>query len=64
MFEGDNLNDTAKKLLKDYPDLKEQHLHKLNNLSDSDRSNKKDYIHIMNNNLDLIKQELYQDQKN
>lgn len=60
MFEGDKLNDIAKDLLDEYPDLKKQQLHKLNNLSDSDRSNKRDYIHIMNNNLDLLKQELYQ----
>lgn len=59
-FKGDSLNDTAKNLLEHYPDLKKQELHKLNNLSDDDRTNKKDYINIMNNNLDLIKQELYQ----
>ena len=59
-FEGDELNDKAKQLLADYPDLKEQKLHKLNILTDSDRTNKKNYINIMNNNLDLIKQELYQ----
>jgi len=59
-FKGDSLNDTAKNLLDHYPDLKKQELHKLNNLSDDDRTNKKDYINIMNNNLDLIKQELYQ----
>lgn len=60
MFKGDNLNDTAQDLLDSYPDLKKAELHKLNNLSDSDRSNKLDYINIMNNNLDLIRQELYQ----
>ena len=59
-FDGDSLNDTAEQLLTAYPDLKEQKLHKLNILTDSDRTNKKDYINIMNNNLDLIKQELYQ----
>ena len=59
-FEGDSTNTTAKELLKKYPDLKEQKLHKLNNLTDNDRANNKDYINIMNNNLDLIKQELYQ----
>ena len=59
-FKGDSLNDTAKNLLDHYPDLKKQELHKLNNLSDDDRTNKKHYINIMNNNLDLIKQELYQ----
>ena len=41
-------------------DLKRQNLHKLNNLSDDDRSNKLTYINIMNNNLDYIRQELYQ----
>lgn len=60
MFKGDNLNDTAQDLLDSYPDLKKAELHKLNNLSDDDRSNKLDYINIMNNNLDLIRQELYQ----
>ena len=60
MFDGDSVNSVAKQLLKTYPNLKEQKLHKLINLTDSDRSNNKDYINIMNNNLDLIKQELYQ----
>ena len=59
-FEGDSLNDTAKDLLNTYSDLKRQNLHKLNNLSDDDRSNKLTYINIMNNNLDYIRQELYQ----
>lgn len=60
MFQGDSLNDNAQKLLDDYPDLKTQELHKLDNLSDSDRSDNLDYIDIMNNNLDLLQQELYQ----
>ena len=60
MFKGDNLNDTAQDLLDSYPDLKKAELHKLDNLSDDDRSNKLNYINIMNNNLDLIRQELYQ----
>ena len=55
-----SLNDTAKDLLDTYSDLKRQNLHKLNNLSDDDRTNKLTYINIMNNNLDLIRQELYQ----
>lgn len=59
-FDGDSLNDTAKDLLDTYSDLKRQNLHKLNNLSDDDRTNKLTYINIMNNNLDLIRQELYQ----
>ena len=60
MFDGDSLNDKAKELLDKHSNLKRQKLHKLNNLSDEDRTNKLTYINIMNNNLDLIRQELYQ----
>lgn len=59
-FVGESLNDNAKNLLDTYSDLQRQNLHKLNNLSDDDRTNKLSYINIMNNNLDFIKQELYQ----
>jgi len=59
-FKNDKLNTNASKLLEKYPDIKKQELHKIDNLSDSDRENKKDYISIMNENLELIKQELYQ----
>ena len=59
-FTDDKVNDKAQELLDEYPDLKKEELHKLNNLSDSDRANKLTYINIMNNNLDLIRQELYQ----
>lgn len=61
-FEGDTINDTAQELLDTYPDLQEASLHKLDNLSDEDRTNKLTYLNIMNNNLDLIRQELYQGQ--
>lgn len=59
-FKGEQLNDNAKSLLEQYSDLKQLELHRLDNISDSDRTNKKDYISIMNDNLELIKQELYQ----
>ena len=59
-FTDDKVNDKAQELLDEYPDLKKEELHKLNNLSDSDRANKLTYINIMNNNLDWIRQELYQ----
>lgn len=59
-FKDDKLSDNAKELLENNPDVKKQELHKLNNLSDDDRSNKKDYLSIMNDNLELLKQELYQ----
>lgn len=60
MFKGDKLGDNAKELLEKYSDVKKQELHKLDNLSDSDRSNNKNYLTIMNENLDLLKNELYQ----
>lgn len=60
MFKGDKLGDNAKKLLEKYSDVKKHELHKLDNLSDSDRSNNKNYLTIMNENLDLLKNELYQ----
>lgn len=59
-FKGEKLNDTVTEILNKYKDLKKQELHKLDNLSDNDRENKKDYLSIMNDNLELIKQELYQ----
>ncbi|MBR2248503.1 MAG: zinc ABC transporter substrate-binding protein [Bacilli bacterium] len=59
-FKGDKLNGTAKQLLENHSNVKTQDLNKLDNLSDSDRTNKRDYITIMNNNLDLLKKELYQ----
>ena len=59
-FKGDKLNSATKKLLKEYPNIKIQSLNKLDNLTDSDRTNKKDYISIMNSNLELLKKELYQ----
>jgi zinc transport system substrate-binding protein len=60
MFSGETLNDNAKKLMDEYTDIQKLELHKLNNITDSERSNGDDYISIMENNLDLIKQELYQ----
>ena len=34
-------------------------LNSLSNLSDSERNNKSDYLSIMNENINLLKQELY-----
>ena len=59
-FKGDKLNKTAKELLKNHSNVKTQDLNKLDNLSDNDRSNNRNYITIMNSNLDLLKKELYQ----
>lgn len=59
-FKNDKLNDNAKKILEKYSDVKKQELHKLDNITDTERDENKDYISIMNDNLELIKQELYQ----
>ena len=60
LFKNEELNDTAKKVMEKYPDFKELRLNKLDVISDNDRSENKDYISLMNENLDLLKQELYQ----
>ena len=60
MFVGDKQNDNIKDLLTKYPDIKILELHKINNISDKERSNKKGYITLMNDNLDLLKKELYE----
>lgn len=59
-FKNDTLSDNAKKILEDYPDIKNQQLHRLDNISDTERSEKKDYEQIITENLELLKQELYQ----
>lgn len=59
-FEGEELSDNAKEITNEYTDIKVQKLHKLDNLSDLERSEKKDYLSIMTDNLELLKQELYQ----
>lgn len=60
MFKGQKLNDNAKKLADKYPDMNKLELHKLDNISDDERKEKHNYISIMNDNLELIKKELYQ----
>ena len=59
-FKGDTLSNNSKKLLEQYSDLKEVKLHKIDNLTDKEREEKKDYVSLMNDNLDLLKQEMYQ----
>jgi zinc transport system substrate-binding protein len=60
MFKDQTLSDNAKKVMEDNPNVQKLELHKLNNISDSERSDGSDYISIMENNLELIKKELYQ----
>lgn len=59
-FNGEELTNNTKILMEKYPDLKQLELHKLDNLTDKEREEKDDYFSIMNKNLDLLKQELYQ----
>ena len=59
-FKGDTLSNNAKKILENNEDVKEVQLHKIDNLSDKERADKINYIDLMNNNLTLLKQELYQ----
>ena len=59
-FKGEKTSEKANGLLKKYPDIKTLELHKLDNISDSERSEKKNYLTIMQDNLESLKQELYQ----
>ena len=59
-FKESKLNTVASDLITKNPTIKELKLNKLDVISDSDRNENKDYIDLMNENLDLLKQELYQ----
>ena len=60
LFKGQKANENAQNLLNNHGDVKTIGLHKLDNLSDEERSEKEDYTTIMNDNLESIKKELYQ----
>ena len=60
LFKGEEANENTKKLLDTYTDIQKLELHKLDNISDTERSNKENYNTIMRSNLELIKKELYQ----
>ena len=60
IFKNQNLPDNATKFLEENNSIKKIELHKLDNLTDTERSEKKNYETITNENLDLLKQELYQ----
>ncbi len=59
-FVDEEKSDNAENIINEYANVKIVELHKLDNISDSERSEAKDYLIIMENNLDLLKQELYQ----
>ncbi len=60
LFRNQELNENAKKLVETYPSISQIELHKLDNITGEERSEKEDYISIMEDNLELIKKELYQ----
>lgn|SRR5574344_632382 len=60
MFNNDNSNDTIDTLVKTYG-LKIVYLNDLSNLSDTDRKNNKDYVSVMNDNIDALRAEIYND---
>ena len=59
-FNGDSLSDNSKNILDEYENVKEVKLHRIDNLTGKEREDKKDYMDLMNDNLTLLKQELYQ----
>ena len=59
-FKNQKFGDNAQKLLDTYTDVKAVELHKLDNISDEERRNKKDYLGITSDNLEFIKREIYQ----
>ena len=60
LFKGKELSENAKRIQEEYPDVKTIELHRLDNITDQERSEKEDYVTIMKDNLELIKKELYQ----
>ena len=60
LFKGQEVNDNTQTLLDNYSGLQTMELHKLDNITDAERSEKKDYVTIMEDNLEAIKKELYQ----
>lgn len=59
-FKNQQFGDNAKKLLDSYSNVSAIELHKLDNISDEERREKKDYILLTSDNLELIKREIYQ----
>lgn len=58
-FKGEELSENAKAIMENYS-ISTSELHKLDNITDQERSEKDDYISITKDNLELIKKELYQ----
>ena len=59
VIKGHKNNDYTNKLLEEIPSLKVIEIDPINNISTSDKNEGVDYITIMNDNIDKLKQELY-----
>ena len=59
-FKNEKLSPNAEEVIKYNNNIKKLELNRIDNISDNDRDEGKDYITLMNENLDLLKQELYQ----
>lgn len=59
-FKGDEDNENVTKLISENENLQTLEIHKLDNITDEERSESKGYVEIMEDNLELIKKELYQ----
>lgn len=57
-LDAENLSDIVKEFQVN-TDVKILELHKIDNLTDKQRSENEDYISLLNNNIDLLKQEVY-----
>lgn len=57
-FKNDEQSNNCKNMLAKYTDIRTLELHKLDVLSDEERDEKKDYLTIMEDNLNLLNQEL------
>lgn len=59
-FKNEKLSPNAEEVIKYNNNIKKLELNRIDNISDNDRDEGKNYITLMNENLDLLKQELYQ----
>ena len=59
LLDGEEENDSVKKLKEEFENIEVIYLNPINNISSTDKNDGIDYITLMNDNIDKIKQELY-----
>ena len=59
-FKEEDVSQNTQQILNTNKNIKVLEFNKLDNISDDNRDENKDYIDLMNENLDTLKQELYQ----